>query len=151
MRSAAPRVCVGVCLVASLCFAQSPVASGDEAEIGREVAIPRHLDGRAKHLRGAHNDVIKSFPNQRSLHICAGIPHCIQCSTNRKFCSCGGRSENSRRFCRYTNAYEREFGGPTRHGLRRLDERVDARKRKQDFLLMPESAYKLREKTYPYR
>ena len=41
MRSAAPCLCV--CLVAGLCFAQSPVVSGDEAEIGREVAIPRHL------------------------------------------------------------------------------------------------------------
>lgn len=27
----------------SFCFAESPVASGDEAEIGREIAVPRHL------------------------------------------------------------------------------------------------------------
>src|SRR5579875_3477554 len=43
MRFAAIRVCVGVCLFLSFCFAESPVASGDEAEIGREIAIPRHL------------------------------------------------------------------------------------------------------------
>src|SRR5579875_2294666 len=43
MRFAAIRVCVGVCLFLSFCFAESPVASGDEAEIGREIAVPRHL------------------------------------------------------------------------------------------------------------
>lgn len=43
MRSAALRVCVGMCFIGSLCFPDSPTASGDEQDIGREVAIPRHL------------------------------------------------------------------------------------------------------------
>jgi hypothetical protein len=42
MRSAALRVCVGVCLLGSVVIAASK-ATDDESEIGREVAIPRHL------------------------------------------------------------------------------------------------------------
>ncbi len=42
MRSAAQRVCVGVCLFRSLCLA-GPSAGSDESDIGREVAIPRHM------------------------------------------------------------------------------------------------------------
>jgi hypothetical protein len=36
------RACAGVCLLGCFCLADSPVAS-DESEVGREVAIPRHL------------------------------------------------------------------------------------------------------------
>ncbi len=43
MRSAALRLFVGVYLLGAVCLADSPTASGDEPEIGREVAIPRHL------------------------------------------------------------------------------------------------------------
>lgn len=43
MQSAALRACVGVCLFVTSCVADSSVASDDGMEIGREVAIPRHL------------------------------------------------------------------------------------------------------------